>query len=128
MANRPFINNVLDTNEDAPEPVLIHVPPIIRQNGAIGTMYFNIEVTYMLEIECYHDSLSHPQKVSLSTRNQIEAVTHKGFNYNKYLFNAPNKHFHGHKPKGMVYGRGIHMFQGTDRKTHRIIYGKYVSK
>lgn len=65
-------------------------------------MYFNTEITYMLEIECYYNSLSHPQKVLLSTRTQIEASTNKGFNNDKCLLNAPNKHFHGHKTKEMV--------------------------
>ncbi|CAE1233600.1 unnamed protein product [Acanthosepion pharaonis] len=55
VANRTAINKVLYTNEDAPEPVLIHVPPIIRPNGAIGTLYFNFEITYVLEVECWYD-------------------------------------------------------------------------
>lgn len=36
VANTTVINDVQCTNEDAPEPVLIHVPPIIRPDGAIG--------------------------------------------------------------------------------------------
>lgn len=118
VANRTCINNVLYTNEDAPEPVLIHVPPIIRLNGPIGKMYFNIEITYMLEVECYYDLFVHPQKVPLSTKKQTTAAMHKDFRADLYVINNPNKNFHGDDPKGLIHGRGIHVFKGADGKFH----------
>lgn len=45
VSNRTIINNVLYTNEDAPEPVLPHIPPIICPNGEVGTMYFSLDIT-----------------------------------------------------------------------------------
>lgn len=109
---------MLYTNEDAPEPALIHVPPVIRPNGAIGTMCFNIEITYMLEAECYYDLCVYPQKVPLSTKEQTTAATHKDFRVDLYLLNNPNKHFHGYDRKGLIHGRGIHVFKGADGKFH----------
>lgn len=129
VANRTVINNVLYTNEDAPKLVLIHVLPIIRPNGAIGTMYFNMDITYMLELECYYDSISHPQKVPLTSAKRVEAATHKDFNYNYYLMSNPNRHFQEHEPKGLLHGRGIHLYLDKDKKTTRgIENGHYVNK
>lgn len=62
VANRTLINKVLYTNEDTPPLVLIHVPPVLRPNGT-GVLYFQFETTYFLEVECYYESLSHPQKI-----------------------------------------------------------------
>lgn len=128
VANRTVINKILYTNEDAPEPILIHVPPIIRPNGAIGTLYFNFELTYMLEVECHYDSITHPQKVPLASRAQAEEATHQGFNYDKYLINMLNKHFHGQHPKGMAHGRTVHVYKGSNAdNTAGTNSGKYIN-
>lgn len=63
VANRTLINKVLYTNEDAPPMVLIHVPPVLRPNRTTEVLYFQFETTYFLEVECYYESLSHPQKI-----------------------------------------------------------------
>lgn len=43
------VSKVLYTNEDAPEMVLIHVLPILRPQSSTGKLYFNFEITYMIE-------------------------------------------------------------------------------
>lgn len=130
VANRTAINKVLYTNEDAPEPVLIHVPPIIRPNGAIGTLYVNFEITYVLEVECWYDSIVHPQKVPLTTKAQAEAGTHADFDYDKNLIDVPNRHFHGHNPKGLAHGRTVHVYKGNNKQTTTAATNsvKYINK
>lgn len=49
VANRTDINKILYTSEDAPDMVLINVPPILRPNSQSGTLYFTFELTYMIE-------------------------------------------------------------------------------
>lgn len=68
VANRTAINKILYTSEDAPEMVLIHVPPTLRSNNQSGTLYFTFKQTYMLELECFYESLQHLQKVSVTNK------------------------------------------------------------
>lgn len=130
VANRTAINKVLYTNEDAPEPVLIHIPPIIRPNRAIGTLYFNFEITYVLEVEYRYDPIGHPQKVPLTTKAQVEAGTQVDFDYDKNLINVPNRHFHRHNPKGLAHERTVHVYKGNNKQTTTAATnsGKYINK
>lgn len=54
IINRPIIDKELYKNEDAPELVLLHVPPALKPSVE-GTRYFTFEITYMLEVECYYN-------------------------------------------------------------------------
>lgn len=82
----------------------------------------------MLEVECHYDSITHPQKVPLASRAQAEEATHQGFNYDKYLINMLNKHFHGQHPKGMAHGRTVHVYKGSNAdNTAGTNSGKYIN-
>lgn len=58
VANRTLINKILYMNEDAQPMIYIHVPPVLRPNNTTGTLYFQFEITYFLEVECYYESVS----------------------------------------------------------------------
>lgn len=127
VANRTLINKVLYTNEDAPEMILIHVPPILRPNSTTGVLYFNFELTYMLEIECFYESLVHPQKVPLQDHDAAIAATSANFNYEMECIVPPNRHFHGQSAKGMLHNHSTHIWE-TDDKVLGLSYGKFINK
>lgn len=128
VANRTLINKVLYTNEDAPPMVLIHVPPVLRPNGNTGTLYFQFETTYFLEVECYYEALDHPQKVPLGYHKCALEATFDSFDYENYVIVPPNCHFHGQIPKGMQHNRGTHTIQKTKENLEGVSYGKFINK
>lgn len=127
VCNRTLINKVLYTNEDAPEMILIHVPPILRPNATSGILYFTFELTYMLEIECFYESIMHPQKVPISDHDAAIAATSVGFNYELECIVPPNRHFHGQSAKGMVHNHGTHIWQ-KDNMMKGLGHGKFINK
>lgn len=91
VANRTTINKILYTPEYAPEMVLIHVPPILRSNNQSGTLYFTFKQTYMLELECFYESLQHLQKVSVMNKACSVAEVGPDIHYNQLLIVPPNR-------------------------------------
>lgn len=81
VSNITLINKILYTNEDAPPMIFIYVPPVLRPNNTTGTLYFRLEVTYFLEVECYYESLSHPQKVPMTYHKCALDATYENFDY-----------------------------------------------
>lgn len=117
VANRTMINKVLYTDEDAPEMVLIHVPPVLRPNSSSRILYFTFEMTYMVEVECYYDSMSHPQKVPIDDHTCGLSATSADYNYELNNIAAPNRHFHGQVAKGMVHNHSTHIW--ADEKNQK---------
>lgn len=129
VANRTLINKVLYTNEDAPEMVLIHVPPVLRPNSTSGILYFTFEMTYMMEIECYYDNVTHPQKVPIDDHTCATAATSDGYNYELINIVAPNRHFHGQEVKGMIHNHSTYIWKDPKNKTTLgYCYGNFVNK
>lgn len=60
--------------------VLIHVPPVLRPNSSSGILYFTFEMTHMVEVECYYDNLTHPQKVPIDDHTRAAAATSENYN------------------------------------------------
>lgn len=109
VSNRTVINKVLYTNEDAPEMLLINVPPILRQSSQAGILYFVFELTYMVEIECFYDSLSHPQKVPMNDHTCTSESASGNYNYELNNIVQPNRHFHRQQAKGMIHNHSTHV-------------------
>lgn len=61
----------------------------------------------MLEVECFHKSLQHPQKVPVTNKVCLEAAVGPGIHYDQSLIVPPSRHFHGQIPKGLVHGRTV---------------------
>lgn len=116
VSNRTLINKVLYTNEDAPEMILIHVPPILRPNATSGILFFSFELTYMLEVECFYESLVHPQKVPLTDHTCALMATSADFNYELECIVPPNRHFHGQSAKGMTHNHSTHIWEKNKKK------------
>lgn len=108
--------------------VLINVPPILRLNSQTGTLYSTFELTYMIEIECYYESLQHPQKVPVTNKACTVAAVGKDIHYDQTLIVPPNRHFHGQVPKGLVHGR-TNIFADVDSRTAiGVKSGNFVNK
>lgn len=129
MANRTAINKILYTSEDSPEMVLIHVPPILRPNSQSGTLYFTFALSYMLAVECFHESLQHPQKVPVTNKVYTEAAVGPDIHYVQSLIVLSIRHFHGQIPKVLVHGRTDMVFTNVaDKKSVGVKSGKFVNK
>lgn len=74
-------------------------------------------MTYMIEIECFYESLQHPQKVLVTNKTCTVASVGPDIHYNQSSIVPPNFHFHGQVPKGLVHGRTNKIFAGVDRRT-----------
>lgn len=127
MHSRTLINKVLYTNEDAPEMILIHVPPVLRPNATSGILYSTFELTYMLEIKSFYESLVHPQKVPTTDHSCALAAMSSGFNYELECIVPPNRHFHGQSAKGMIHNHSTHIWE-KDNKMLGLGYGNFVNK
>lgn len=127
MSDRTVINKVLYTNEDSPEMVLIHVPPILHPNSTAGILYFNFEITYMLEIEIVCDALIHPQQVPVTTHKQALSETSEDFSYEYHTIVPPNRHLHGQSAKGMLHNHGTHIWDHNGQ-VFGMHYGRFVNK
>lgn len=109
--------------------VLINVPPILRPNSQSGMLYFTFEMTYMIEIECFYESLQHPQKVPVMNKYCTVAAVGQDIHYNQSLIVPPNHHFHGQVSKGLVHGRTNKVFADVDRRLAvRVKCGKFLNK
>lgn len=127
VSNRTVINKVLYTNEEAPEMVLINVPPILRPNATGGILYFTFEMTYMLEIECYYEAFHHPQKVPMTDHTCALAATSANFDFEKQTIVPPNRHLHGQSAKGMMHNHSTHVWENSGQ-LQGLSYGKFINK
>lgn len=129
VANRSAIKKILYTSEDSPEMVLIHVPPILRPNRQSGTFYFTFELTYMLEVECFHESLQHPQKVPVTNKVVTEAAMEPDIHYDQSLIVPLSRHIHGRIRNVLVHGRTNKVFTSVaDKKSVGVKSGNFVNK
>lgn len=125
--NRTVINKVLYTNEDAPEMVLINVPPILRPNSTGGILYFTFQITYMIEVECFYESFHHPQKVALTDHRCSLAATSENFEYERFTIVPPNRHFHGQSAKGMIHNHSTHVWDNNSQ-IQGLSHGRFINK
>lgn len=108
--------------------VLIHVPPVLQPNGTTGTLYFQFETTYFLEVECYYESIHHPQTVQVTYHKRPLDATYDKFDYENYLIVPSNRHLHGQIPKGMQHNHSTHIIQQKPDKLTGLSYGRFVNK
>lgn len=108
--------------------VLIHVPPVLRLNGTTGVLYFQFETTYFLEVECYYESIYHPQKIPMTYHKSALDATGDSSGYENYLMVPPNRHLHGQMPKGMQHNHSTHVIHTKPDKPTGLTYGQFVNK
>lgn len=108
--------------------ILIHVPPILRPNSTAGILYFTFELTYMLEIECYYESILHPQKVPLTNHACALAATSENFRYKLNCIVPPNRHFHGQSAKGMLHNHSTHIAREKNGQIQAFQHGVFINK
>lgn len=128
VANRTLINKILYTKEDAPPMIFTHVLPVLRPNNTTGTLYFQFEIKYFLEVECYYESLLHPQKVPVTYHKCTLDATYENFDYENCLIAPLNRHLHRQIPKGMQHNYSTHIIQQATDSLTGLHYGKFVNK